>query len=148
VKTYILIVHQALYFRDKLKHNLLNPFQCGLNGVNIKECPHILDPAVADDSYSIMFPNNELKTCLLLNRMVSYFPSCRPTYIKLISSEVEWNPHNGAHSNGESSMTGDDGNLLKWMAPHVQTREIMGLWTSENMANADNPFLERIERRD
>jgi hypothetical protein len=27
-KTYILIVHQALYFGDKLQHNLLNPFQC------------------------------------------------------------------------------------------------------------------------
>jgi hypothetical protein len=25
-KTYILIVHQALYFWDKLEHNLLNPF--------------------------------------------------------------------------------------------------------------------------
>jgi hypothetical protein len=41
-KTYILFVHQALYFGDKPEHNLLNPFQCRLNGVNIKEFPRIL----------------------------------------------------------------------------------------------------------
>jgi hypothetical protein len=29
-QTYIIIVHQALYFGDRLQHNLINPFQCRL----------------------------------------------------------------------------------------------------------------------
>ncbi len=78
-KTYILIVHQALYFGDKLEHNLLNPIQCRLNGINIKECLRILDPTTSDDSHSILFPIDELKIPLLLNGIVSYFPSRRPT---------------------------------------------------------------------
>jgi hypothetical protein len=43
-------------------------------------------------------------------------------------------------------MTGDDGNLLKQMKPRVRTREVMGLWTAENMAKSDDPFLDRLER--
>jgi hypothetical protein len=43
-------------------------------------------------------------------------------------------------------MTGDDCNLLKRMKPHVRTREVMGLWTAENMAKSDDPFLDRLER--
>jgi hypothetical protein len=150
-KTYILIVHQALYFGDKLEHNLLNPFQCQLNGINIKECPRILDPTASDDSHSILFPKDELKIPLLLNGIVSYFPSRRPTkeefercpHIELTSNEPEWNPHDEIYSKGEMDMTGDDGNLLKRMKPHVRTREVMGLWTAENMAKSDDPFLDR-----
>jgi hypothetical protein len=102
----------------------------------------------------ILFPNEKLKIPLLLNSIVYYFSSRRPTeskfescpHIELTSNETEWNPHDGIYASGESSMTGDDGNLLTRPAPHVRTREIMGLcWTSENMAKADDPFLERLE---
>jgi hypothetical protein len=75
--TNILIVHQVLYFGDKLEHNLLNPFQCRMNGVNIQECPRILHPVVADNSHSITFPNEDLKIPLSLKGIVSYFPSRR-----------------------------------------------------------------------
>jgi hypothetical protein len=153
-KTYILIVHEALYFGDKLEHNLLNLFQCRLNGINIKECPHILDPTASDDSHLILFPNEELKIPLLLNGILSYFPSRRPTkeefercpHIELTPDEPECNPHDEIYSNGEITMTGDDGNLLKRVKPHVQTREVMGLWTAENMAKYEDPFLDRLER--
>jgi hypothetical protein len=153
-KTCILIVHRALYFGDKLEHNILNPFQCRLHGVTIKECPRILDPTASDDSHSILFPNKELKIPLLLNAIVSYFQSRRPTkeefercpHIELTSNEPEWNPHDEIYSKGETDMTGDDGNLLKRMKPHVRTREVMGMWTAENMAKSDDPFLDRLER--
>jgi hypothetical protein len=152
-KTYILIVHQVLYFGDKLEHNLLNPFQCRLNGVNIKECPH-LNPAVADDAHSMLFANKEVKIPLLLKGIVSYFTSRRRTkeafeqysHTELTLNEPEWNPHDGTYAHGESVMTGDNNNLLQWMAPQVQMREIMGLWMSKNMAKPDDPFLERIEK--
>jgi hypothetical protein len=152
-KTYILIVHQALYFGDKLENNLLNPFQCRLNGVNVNECPRILDTAVNDNSHSILFPNEDLKIPLQLNGIVSYFKSRRPTkeefdqciHIELTSPEPEWNPHNGAYSRGEDEMTGHDGNILRRLAQDVRTREIMGMWTSATLATADDPFLERLE---
>jgi hypothetical protein len=32
------------------------------------------------------------------------------------------------------------------MKASIQTREIMGAWTSENMAQSDDPFLERLEQ--
>jgi hypothetical protein len=60
--------------------------------------------------------------------------------------EPEWNPHNRAYSKGEASMTGDDRNILRRIKPSVQTREIMGAWTPENMAQSDDPFLERLQR--
>jgi hypothetical protein len=48
-------------------------------------------------------------------------------------------------SHGEP-WTGNDGAILRRLMSDVQTREIMGLWTSENMAMADDPFLQQLER--
>jgi hypothetical protein len=67
---------------------------------------------MADDSHSILFPNNELKTPLILNGIASFFPSRRPTkakieqcsHIELTSSEPEWNPNHGTYLNGESRL--------------------------------------------
>jgi len=154
-KTYILIIHQALYFGDMLEHNLLSPFQCQLQGVGINECPRILEgDAVSDHSHSILFPNDELKIPLRLNGIVSYFSSWRPTkaefnqchHPELTAAEPEWSPHNGDYSRGEASMTGDDGNILRRMRPNVQAQEIMGAWMTENMAKSDDPFLECLEQ--
>jgi len=154
-KTYILIIHQALYFGDMLEHNLLSPFQCQLQGVGINECPRILEgDAVSDHSHSILFPNDELKIPLCLNGIVSYFSSRRPTkaefnqchHLELTAAEPEWNPHNGDYSKGEASMTGDDGNILRRMRPNVQAQEIMGTWTTEIMAKPDDPILEHLEQ--
>lgn len=41
-QTYVIILHQALYFGDKLDHNLINPFQCRLNEVSINKCARSL----------------------------------------------------------------------------------------------------------
>jgi hypothetical protein len=119
----------------KLEHNLLNPFQCRLNGVNIRECPHILDFAIDDDSHTLSFPGEDLKIPISLNGIVLFFPSRRPTkeeheqclHIELTAAEPEWNPHDSVYSKGESAMTWDDGNILGRLAPNICTREIMGM---------------------
>jgi hypothetical protein len=124
-----------------------------MNGVNVNECPRILDPKIDGDSHTISFPQENLKIPLSLKGIVSYFPTRRPTReelescprIELTAPEPEWNPHNCAYSQGEDNMTGDDGNVLRQDKPDIQTREIMGLWTNKNMARADDPFLGRIE---
>ena len=41
LKSYILHIHQALYFQE-LEHNLINPNHCRLNDVVIDECPKFL----------------------------------------------------------------------------------------------------------
>jgi hypothetical protein len=44
------------------------------------------------------------------------------------------------------NVMGNENNRLQQIVPHVQTREIMGMWTTKNMAKADNPLLEHIEK--
>jgi len=44
-ETFILMVGQALYFGDKLKHTLLNPNQMRANGVIVDDVPRHLSPA-------------------------------------------------------------------------------------------------------
>jgi hypothetical protein len=74
-QTYVLIVHQALYFGDKLPHNLINPFQCRLNEVRINECARVLTCRPDDSAHSIEFTKEQVKIPLCLNGIVSYFPS-------------------------------------------------------------------------
>jgi hypothetical protein len=78
-QTYMIIVHQALYFGDKKKlrlaHNLINPFQCRLNQVHIDECARVLTHQPNDLSHSIFFRAEQVKIPLRLNGIVSYFHS-------------------------------------------------------------------------
>jgi hypothetical protein len=74
-QTYVLIVHQALYFGDKLIHNLINPFQYQLNKVQINECARVLTSRPDDSAHLIEFRAERVKIALRLNGIVSYFPS-------------------------------------------------------------------------
>lgn len=97
-QTYILIVHQALYFGDKLVHNLINPFQCCLNEVKIDECARILTDRPDDTAHSVYFTKEAVKIPLRLNGIVSYFHSRRPAmaeyehcmHLQLTPDEPEW----------------------------------------------------------
>jgi hypothetical protein len=94
MQTFILIVHQALYFGDKLTHNLINPFQCRLNEIRINECARVLTHLPNDDAHSIIFEAEQLKIPLRLNGIVSYFPSRRLTlqeYDECCRIQL-WNP--------------------------------------------------------
>jgi hypothetical protein len=99
-QTFILIIHQALYFGDKLVHNLINPFQCRLNEVKINECPRVLTNMPDDTAHSILFEKEQVKIPLRLNGIVSYFHSRRPTiweydecvHLHLTPEEPEWDP--------------------------------------------------------
>jgi hypothetical protein len=101
-QAFILIVHQALYFGDKLSHNLVNPFQCRLNKVQINECPQVLTNRPDDMAHSIIFHKEQVKIPLRLHGIVSYFPSGQPTmqeyegciHLHLTPEDPEWRcPH-------------------------------------------------------
>ncbi len=79
-QTFMLIVHQALYFGDKLSLNSVNHFQCRLNKVQIiNECPQVLTNRHDDMAHSIIFHKEQVKIPLQLHGIVSYFPSGQPT---------------------------------------------------------------------
>jgi hypothetical protein len=120
-QTFVLIIHQALYFGDQLFHNLISPFQCRLNEVTINERARVLTRQPTDDDHCILFDHAQVKIPLRLNGIVSYFPSRRPTLeeyhacrrLELTPDEPEWNPLDPMFQSHEHRMTGDDGNILR-----------------------------------
>jgi hypothetical protein len=142
-QTYVLIVHQALYFGDKLPHNLINPFQCRLNEVRINECARVLTNRPDDSSHSIEFTKEQVKIPLRLNGIVSYFASRRPTLeeyhtcvrLQLTPDEPEWNPLDPTFGTREERMIGDDGNILRRETPPITSREIMQVSIIHNGEN-------------
>jgi hypothetical protein len=78
-QTFILVIHQALYFGDQLFHNLISPFQCRLNEVTVNERARILSHRPTNNDHCIIFDHDQVKIPLRLNGIVSYFPSRRPT---------------------------------------------------------------------
>jgi hypothetical protein len=74
-QTYMIIVHQALYFGDRLPHNLINPFQCRLNEVTINECACVLSHQPSNTAHSIVFEQDQVHIPLKLNGIISFFHS-------------------------------------------------------------------------
>lgn len=120
-QTFILIIHQALYFGGKLVHNLINPFQCCLNEVKINECARVLTCMPDDWAHSILFEREQVKILLRLKGIVSYFQLCCPSlqeyhecvHLQLAPKEREWNPLDPTFGNQEDRMVGDYGNVLR-----------------------------------
>jgi hypothetical protein len=78
-QTFVLNLHQALYFGDQLFHNLISPFQLRLSEVTINERVRILTHQPTHDNHCILFDQAQVKIPLRLNGIVSYFSSRRPT---------------------------------------------------------------------
>jgi hypothetical protein len=137
-QTYMIIVHQALYFGDRLVNNLINPFQCRLNEVHIDECARVLTHRPTDIAHSIFFREEQVKIPLRLNGIVSYFHSRRPSleeyhscvHLQLTPEEPEWNPLDPTFGTREDCMIGDDGNILRRENPPMTSREIMQVQSS------------------
>jgi hypothetical protein len=77
--TMILVFHQALYFGERLPHNLICPFQLRMNGIKVDECPRFLNDDRDDQSHSIYSPSEDFVLPLTLDGVISYFPSRKPT---------------------------------------------------------------------
>jgi hypothetical protein len=155
-QTFILIIHQALYFGDKLVHNLINPFQCRLNEVTINECPPVLTHMPKDEAHSIIFHKEQVKIPLRHNGIVSYFESRRPTlqeyqdcfHLQLTPDEPEWDPLDSTFGNHEDKMIGDDGNVLRRETPPMTSREIVMTarrCVAPAIMHTDEEILQRFE---
>ena len=75
-QSYILIIHQALYFGDRLNSTLLNPNQMRAYGTKVEDVPRQFDK---NSSHSIFIPEKSMTIPLELDGVVSGFVSRKPT---------------------------------------------------------------------
>ena len=105
---YILIIHEALYFGDRLKSTLLCPNQLRANGLLVDDVPRQFD---TKSSHSIYVPEDKLRVHLTLQGVVSGFESRKPTmeeyaeypHIEL-TSPLEWEPNSCDMANKENQV--------------------------------------------
>jgi hypothetical protein len=78
MKSYILVLGQALYFGDEVEASLLCPNQMRANGVIVDDIPiHLLHNNAS--THSLIFPEDEVTIPLKLNGCFSYIPTRTPT---------------------------------------------------------------------
>jgi Reverse transcriptase (RNA-dependent DNA polymerase) len=96
--TYILLIHQALYF-EELEHNLLCPMQLRCNDVEVNERPKFLSTPPTTRDHSLVI--DKLIIPLEINGVTSYFPTRKPTsqeledctHLELTAPEPLWQPN-------------------------------------------------------
>ena len=92
----VLVMHEALYFGDRLDHSLICPNQLRSYGIVVDDVPRQFDP---QSVHSIVVPGEDVTIPLDMNGVVSYFASHKPSEDDLdncrrvvLSSDVPWNP--------------------------------------------------------
>ena len=93
----VLVMHEALYFGDRLDHTLICPNQLRSYGIDVYDTPRQFDQTSV---HAIVIPEEKLIIPLDLNGVVSYFATHKPSDNDLdncrrvvLSSDVPWNPN-------------------------------------------------------
>jgi len=93
---YLLVVHEGLFFGDRMKQSLLCPNQMRHSGLVVDDVPRQFSPR---SSHSISIPAKKVTIPLELHGVISGFPTRRPTNegIKTLprielTSSVPWEP--------------------------------------------------------
>jgi hypothetical protein len=107
-KTYIMVLHETLYFGDQLPYTLLNPNQIRANGLKVDETPRQFD---AHSMHSIVIVDHDLTIPFVLRGIFSGFESRRPTVQEMeeclhveLTADMEWNPHDSDFAKEERSV--------------------------------------------
>lgn len=95
---HILILHEALYFGDRLSHTLICPNQLRNHGIIVDDIPRQFDE---ESTHSIYVPDHDLRIQLELEGIISGFKSRQPSMAELedinsyieLSSDIEWEPN-------------------------------------------------------
>jgi hypothetical protein len=107
--TYILDVHNGLDMTSELKVSLLNPNQMQCNGLVVDDVPlHLSHDKEA--THSVYFPDAKLRLPLLMEGVVSYLPTRKPTSHEIetcdhlqLTAEDDWNPHSDEFASQEQT---------------------------------------------
>jgi Reverse transcriptase (RNA-dependent DNA polymerase) len=108
--TYILDVHNGLNMTSELKVSLLNPNQMRSNGIVVDDVP--LHLAQSDEAtHSIYCPDIKLRMPLMMEGVVSYLPTRKPTPHEIencehiqLTGEEDWNPHSDDFASQEETV--------------------------------------------
>lgn len=104
---YILIIHEALYFGDRLAESLLNPNQLRANGLVVEDVPRQFDN---NSSHSIVIPQSGITIPLSMQGVVSLFHTSKPTWEEYyehphieLTSSLPWSPNSSEFAEKEES---------------------------------------------
>jgi hypothetical protein len=111
--TIFLVLHEALYFGDRLPQTLLNPNQIRYHGNKVHDVPKQFDP---DSQHAIEIPSKNLVLPLGLDGIISYLPTRRPTPEEMtefrtqnpdddwieLTSDVAWRPYSKEFKEAEN----------------------------------------------
>jgi hypothetical protein len=105
---YVLIIHEALYFGDRLPSTLLTPNQLRNNGLVVNDVPRQFD---ATSSFSIFDPMSGVRIPLEFFGQSAGFKSHKPTRQdwnactkKVLTSDQPWKPNSSALADAERSV--------------------------------------------
>ena len=111
--TYILVIYNALYFRN-MEVNLIPPFMMRLAGLQVDECPKFLAIKPTVETHSLYFPAEDLRFPFQIEGIVSYLPTRKPdddeiekyrgAYLLLTPNSGTWNPHSSTYRDQEHGM--------------------------------------------
>jgi hypothetical protein len=92
-QVYILVIHEGLWFGDKLTHSLINPNQLRYASVTVQDNPFERDPPVSVTTNHVTIP-------LITSGTNIFLESSTPTQTELdhcphvhLTLDTEWNPH-------------------------------------------------------
>ncbi len=108
-ETYVIIINQALYFRQHLENILLHLNQFRVNGVQVEEAPKHLTQGKS--SHSIKFSEEDVSIPLTMHDCLLYFAVCTPTQNEIdhcmiliaTAKNIEWNPYSDEFTRQEAS---------------------------------------------
>jgi hypothetical protein len=140
--TIILVIHEALYFGNRMPYSLLCPNQLHNNGLIVNDTPQVFD---SKSTHSIIIPD-EVELPLKLCGVLSYLPTRKPTEQELkncirydLTSPDPWNPSDAL----KSSLT-DEGD---W-GPTTLGAVKRSLLPPELCYDAPNHMVSCLERLD
>ena len=118
--SHIMIIHNALYFKN-MEVNLIPPIIMRIAGLEVDECPKFLSKNPTESNHSIFFPDEDLRIPLLIEGIISYIPTRKPSleeyneragdYLLLTPNLPDWNPHSDVYKDQEYGMLDYNGNI-------------------------------------
>ena len=102
----MLILHEVLYFGDKMRGSLLNPNQLRYAGIRVEEIPRQFD---RDSLHEVYLPEADLHLPLRMRGVISYLPTRKPTKDELetcsrfsLTLDEPWEPYSPSFEQQES----------------------------------------------
>ena len=117
---HVLVIHNALYIKD-MEVNLIPPMMMRLDGIKVNECPKFLSDQPSINDHCAYFPDHDIRISFLLEGIVSYIPTRKPSdkelkdaegeYLLLTSNTQDWDPHTIVYRDQEYLMTDYNGHV-------------------------------------